>query len=221
MRTLGIALAILLSWAANAVCDESAADAGALRERLLAGRQPVGLETIKAQRGCGPGGCSVDFDGLSVMREQASLRTADGQAIETQQHAPPGMPVLPELDADPLGAFRVSRNGHLWGTCLEFTHTSLGKSGAAQRWTSIVLVPEGALVAHRFIGYWAGCDSLAQGEKPGEVILPVVEPAAERASALHLVAYHCDATRCDRVVDPHVTAVVADHETGALRIERR
>lgn len=221
MRILVTALAILLSWAANAACDESAADAGALREHLLAGRQPVQLDAIKAQRGCGPDGCSATFEGLSVMREDAGLRSAAGQALDTQQHAPPGMPVLPELDADPLGAFRVSRDGRPWGACLEFAHTGLGKSGAAQRWTSIVLVPDRAVVAHRFIGYWAGCDSLAQGDTSGEVILTVVEPAAENTSELRWASYHCDATRCALIVDPGVTAVVADHQTGALRIQRR
>lgn len=109
----------------------------------------------------------------------------------------------------------------------------LGKSGSAQRWTSVVLVPAGrpgvTVQAHRFVGYWASCDALAAGPRTGEVLLTVVERSAPTsastsadaapAAPLEAARYRCSATGCTRQTD--AASVGLDSASGALIWLRR
>jgi hypothetical protein len=117
-----------------------------------------------------------------------------------------GSEPLPDLDWTPTDAYRVTAGGQRWGTCMEFTHAGIGKSGVYQRWVSVVLVPfngaQPAGTAHRFVGYWAGCDSLQAAASAGQVTLPVIEhgePKAEKP--LRLVKHQCTAKGCEGVID--------------------
>jgi hypothetical protein len=109
------------------------------------------------------------------------------------------------MNWNPIQGFKVSRAGRRWGTCLWFSHTGIGESGHYQRWNSVVLVPwkgsRPGSVAHRFAGYWLDCDFLAEGNKPGEAILPIIEPTAAGSSRLHIVWQRCTAEHCIKIED--------------------
>lgn len=206
----------------------------------MAGRRPAKIEEASHISGCIATGCNIDdpndlpnciptncntaIDGLVIMRDKELLRREGEESRIVLQHHGPGNPKdLPAVDWTPNRGFRVFRAGSRWGTCLEFSHAGMGKSGRYQRWASVVLVPwqdgQPASVAHRFVGYWAGCDSLAEGDEEGEVKLPIVEPVATGSRRLHLVWHHCTAKRCVKVKDPRTVSGRPGSEDGTLLIK--
>lgn len=151
----------------------------------------------------------IDLD-LGTLREAAT-----GRAWTRVDHgAANGLP-FPDIDWTSPQAFNVGVGSMRWGTCLAFPHEGLGKSGTAQRWRSVMLVPAarpGAKVqVHRFTGYWATCEGLTAGSRPGEVVMPVVEAFTEGASdaasdassvpawSLQEVRYLCKRDGCTRL----------------------
>lgn len=227
MRRTLMALTLLAVPIATALGDGIAGDAQDLRKVVMAELQPAIIETAFSERGCGPVGCSIDIDGLSILRERKMIQPSEGEdsEIRLKQHAPGGPKNLPEMDWEPIAGFKVFRAGRRWGTCIEFGHAGVGKSGRYQRWISVVLVPwKGSRpnsVAHRFVGYWAGCDSLAEGIRPGEIILPIIEPVATAASRLRIVLYHCIVERCIPIEDARSVNGDPNSESGALVINRK
>lgn len=222
MRVAALILA-LAALVETACSDDSAiiGNATALRGFLLNGRNPVSLEPLTAQRGCGPSGCSIDIGGLSILREQGMLQDVSSKMTLQIQAQTAGD--LPELDWEPLGSFAVSSAGKPWGTCLEFTHIGLGKSGRFQRWGSVMLIPmvqaQPMTIAYRFVGYWVGCDMLSAGEQADEVSLPSIEwSSAVEGQPLQLVWHNCTISGCQVVKDHRTVREVDDSETGALRI---
>ncbi len=219
-----IALACPVFAACAAHADALAKNATELRDLLRGPATAATLNPIRTESWCGPNGCFVDAGDLRLDRDKGGFaRDKAGKRIQVIEHKPMGGPVLPELDWTPLDAYEVSVGGKRWGSCMEFTHTGLGKSGVYQRWVSVMLVPfEGsqpAGTAHRFVGYWAGCDSLQAGASPAEVALPVVErnePAAGKP--LRVVGYRCTAKGCDGKVDARPVDGDPTGESGALAI---
>ena len=212
--------AVLALAACGAGANGSATNARELRDVLVDGARPAKLEPLKTEGGCGPAGCIVDVERLSIARDSGALRTDKGAPVKLVQHKPADGRELPEADWNPLDAQKVYSRGKRWGTCLELAHTGIGRSGVHQRWVSVVLVPwRGAApgpTAHRFVGYWAGCDSIVEGANAGEVELPLVESAS--ANALQLVRHQCTAKRCVRRVDSRLVAGDPAGDTGALTI---
>ncbi len=105
-------------------------NARALRDFLVAGRQAATIEPVVAERGCGPINCSIDLDGVSILRNRGVvLDAATRKPLKIRQQT---AGKLPTLDWQPLRGFSVSHVGRRWGTCLEFTHAGLGKSGRLQ-----------------------------------------------------------------------------------------
>lgn len=199
-------------------------NATALRDLLITGKSPVSLETLPAQRGCGPGGCSIDLGPVAILREQGMLQyRLSKNSIQIQAQSSGD---LPELDWEPIGGFSVSSSGKPWGICLEFTHTGLGKSGSFQRWSSVILVPFAEAnshnIAYRFVGYWAACDMLVEGQSSDMVSLPVVEwwKAGEKKQ-LVIHWHNCDASSCQVDQDARSVAEDVSSETGALIIESK
>ncbi len=228
MRLLNCLLVTLVSLAFIEVSHANETkvidNASALNELLVNKNPLVSIKPIAAQRGCGPEVCSIDIDGLSILRDQGGLlESSRKNKIEIK---PQTSGELPEIDWDPLGGFAVSRNGKRWGTCLEFTHSGLGKSGSLQRWSSVILVPwadsHPSLIAFRFVGYWAGCDVLMEGVEENEVNLPVIEHVnANKDKSLHILSYTCSALGCKTNEDTRKVREDADSESGALIIEQR
>ena len=222
--------AIALACSAFAACaaqaDALAKNATELRDLLRGPATAATLTPIKTEGWCGPQGCFVDAGELRLDRDKGGLARADDQAgkrIQVVEHKSAGGPALPDLDWTPLDAYEVSLGGKRWGSCMEFTHAGLGKSGVYQRWTSVMLVPfdgnRPAGMAHRFVGYWAGCDSLQAGATPTTVALPVIErnePAAGKP--LRLVGYQCTAKGCDGKLDARTIDGDPTGESGALAI---
>lgn len=211
----------LLGLAGTACSEDKVAigNAKELREFLTAGRPAVSIEALASQRGCGPSGCSIDIGGVSIDREKGVLLDAVNK--KQVQIRPQVAGELPDLDWEPLGGFAVSRAGKRWGTCLEFSHSGLGKSGRYQRWTTVMLVPwmdaNPGNVAYRFVGYWAGCDVLTGGEKADEISLPTVEwDKGSNESSLQIVWHSCTASGCKASKDTRTVNEDADSETGAL-----
>lgn len=168
-----------------------------LRDLLLAGRSPAELQVLTLNRGCGPSGCVVDFGGYSLDRERGRLRTAAGAPVKLVHHGA-GVAELPPLDRDPLGAYAVLQGGTRWGVCLELAHTGLWRSGARQRWVSVILLPDtpgsrGAAIGHRWVGYWAGCDSLSAGAGATATELPILNASS---AGMQLRWQRCTARGC-------------------------
>ena len=219
MRCAVLGAAVALAACAAAFANGSASNARELRDVLVQGARAAKLEPVRTERGCGPSGCTVDVDELSIARDSGAIRTARGAPVKLVQHKPADGRDLPEPDWDPLDAQKVYSGGRRWGTCLELAHTGIGRSGVHQRWASVVLVPSQAGVAHRFVGYWAGCDSLVEGARPAEVVLPLVEPAASGSrNVLHIVRFHCSAQGCVRRDDSRSVTGDPAGESGALTI---
>ncbi|WKB55925.1 hypothetical protein [Eleftheria terrae] len=218
---LGVALAL---GACGAWAGSTVSNATELRDLLRGQAQPATLEPLKSESGCGPAGCSVDLERLSIRVEPGFIQQARGARLRLVEHKHKDGPALPEIDWTPMDAYQVFNAGRRWGSCIEFSHSGMGKSGSYQRWSSVVLVPfrgeRPGKTAHRFVGYWTGCDSLQAGDKPGEVVFPVVERAAEHAPApLHLMRYQCSVQRCSGSEDARSVARHPTDEGGALVVE--
>ncbi len=194
-----------------------------LRALLIAGRTPVRLEAVAADLGCPAEGCGAWVDGLVIWRDSGRITDTARRALLTVTRLPDR---APDVDWTPLDSQKVFAAGKRWGTCLEFTHTGLGKSGRFQRWTSVVLVPwadgKPGASAYRFVGYWTGCDSLTEGPVAGEVTLPQIEaplPAEPNANITpRLVQHICTASACRTQADSRPVNFVQGSETGAMRV---
>lgn len=198
-----------------------------LLEQLVKGQKSVALVFLQPNPNCGPGGCQIDYRDLSVLKDGKSLQQKGGKRIKLQPHALRTAVALPELDWTPLESFAVTTVGEDWGMCLEFTHTGVGKSGALQRWQTVVLAPRETdtaplgPVAHRFVGYWASCSVLSAGAQLGEMRLPVIEPVDEQGR-LSLVWYQCSwKGGCVPTVDRRSVVRLPGRVGGALAISDR
>ena len=195
----------------------------ALRDILIEGHTPITLEAATVDRGCGPAGCTIDADGVSILRDRGVLKQTGGKAIPVRLLSPGEAPAL---DWEPLDVFRVFGEGGYWGTCLEFSHAGIGKSGTMQRWVSVVLVPhhppQRRIRAWRIVGYQTGCDALvALPGKPDTLSLPVIEATAKDRKTpfgLHLVWHHCDARKCTTAIDPRPVGGDPHGASGGLTI---
>lgn len=216
-RLAGLAGGLLLA-AAPALADTVVADTDALSQALRLGRPAARLQPLAAVQGCSLAGCRVQLGGLFVDTDQGGLRRAGGRPLPLVVDGPVAATDLPELNWTPLRAYAVRRGSRPWGQCLEFAHAGLGSSGRAQRWRSLVLVAAGGHGAHRVIGYQAACAALAVGARPGEVVLPTVQPVVAGAPALQIVWHHCTAGGCERSVDARSVDGRADSETGELTL---
>lgn len=225
MRHILMSLVLLLIAALQAFADEKISNCERLQAALMIGHRATMNEKLDSWGGCEEttNECSTHFENLTVLREREAIQGKDGKPIRIEQHAPGNSKCLPEMDWDPLAGYKVISAGTRWGTCLEFSHAGLGKSGRYQRWTSLVLVPgkgaEPGLVAHRFVGYWATCASLAEGDKEGEVLLPIIEPIKIGHGPLHLVWYHCNTKRCIKIKDKRIVSGDSNSESGELVIK--
>ena len=128
---------------------------------------------------------------------------------------------LPKVDWEVLGGYAINHSGKRWGTCLEFTHVGLGKSGSFQRWSSVFLIPwqdsKPGFIAYRFVGYWAGCDALSEGTKPGEVSLPTLEPLKE--GGMQILWHSCTPQGCTTAKDNRKISEDSTSERGTLMIQ--
>ncbi|HEY1398108.1 hypothetical protein [Roseateles sp.] len=221
------ALAGSLFAACAAHADAVARNATELRDLLRGTATPAALDPIKTEGWCGPQGCFVDVGELRIDRDKGGFAKATGdRQIVLVEHKAMGGDALPDLDWTSTDAYRVTVRGQRWGTCMEFSHTGIGKSGVYQRWTSVVLVPfSGALpagTAHRFVGYWAGCDSLQAAATQGQVVLPIVERNEPKApKPLRLVNHSCSAKGCDGQVDRREIDGDPSGADGALSMRAR
>lgn len=221
------ALAGSLFVACAAHADAVARNATELRDALRGSAAAAALAPVKTEGWCGPQGCFVDAGELRIDRDKGGLVRADGgKRIALIEHKPLGGEALPDLDWTPTDAYQVTSGGQRWGLCLEFTHAGIGKSGVYQRWVSVVLVPfsgdKPAGTAHRFVGYWAGCDSLQAGSAAGQVALPVIERGEPKGpKPVRLVNYQCSAKGCEGKVDERVVDGDPVGESGGMSIRAR
>ncbi|PZN83490.1 MAG: hypothetical protein DM484_04280 [Candidatus Methylumidiphilus alinenensis] len=217
--TLGLMISATLPCVAR---DLTVGNATELRTFLLTGRHALAIEPIPAQRGCGPGGCSIDLGSVSIVPNKGKLLDlTSNKTIKIRQQT---SGTLPKLDWDPFGAYTVKYSGTQWGTCLEFTHAGLGKSGSFQRWISVILIPrqdsKPAPIAYRFIGYWASCDVIMEGRQPSEAILATLEPVAKASDQLQIIWHSCTSLGCTTTKDSRIVSKVPSSENGSLQIQR-
>lgn len=224
---VAVSLAGVLFTACAAQADTVARNATELRDALRGNAPAAVLEPLKTEGWCGPQGCFVDAGELRIDRDKGGFARAEGgKKLQVVEHKALGGDALPDLDWTPTDAYRVMAGGQRWGSCLEFSHAGVGKSGTFQRWTSVVLVPfNGATpgaTAHRFVGYWTGCDSLVTGATTGTLSLRVVERSEPKADKpLRLVAYQCSARGCEGQVDRRaVNGEPGNAQDGTLTIKQ-
>ena len=207
---------------ASASSTEVACNARELRD-LLTPLPPVELKSATVERDCGLSGCRMKTERMIIRPDSNHLRQAEGGEIRLKTYQSDDGLSLPDLDWDPLGSYQVFSAGRRWGSCLEFSHAGLGKSGSWQRWSSVLLLPwknsRPGRMAYRFAGYWLGCDFLTPGDRPGEIVLHAVEPVAASTTTLRIVQHHCDASDCHRMLDGRQVAPVPGSGTGALSVE--
>ena len=138
---LSLPISIFIIFAVSpAFCGE-VGNANELRELLMSGHNPAKIESAASKRFSGPNPnyYSIDTDGLSILYKLDFIKRQDGKQIKLMQHGPGDPKDLPEMDWDPIDLYKVFRAGQHWGTCLEFSHAGIGKSGRFQRWTSVGL----------------------------------------------------------------------------------
>lgn len=226
MRHLPFLCLLLAAALPAGAAGDTAADATALRDLLRGTAAVPTLAAIRPESGCSPSACFVDIGQLRLRRGPhgaAGWTRADGRRIRVVEHRRAGTAAWPAMDPAPLGAYAVRVGERRWGSCIEFASTGIGKSGVHQRWTHVVLVPDrggrpGAL-AHRFLGYWSGCDALQATAAAGELALPVVERAAAGAPRpLEIAVYRCGAQGCRRGADARRVEGDPAGATGALTI---
>lgn len=221
MRRALLATAALLLFSRLALAGQTLDGPSALRALLVEGHQPMQLERVDRLSGCTTTECSVQFDGLAIVPKTRTLRSGRNQSIRVLEHRSPGSPALPDMDWTPTEAYAVSLDGRRWGSCMEFSHSGVGRSGTFQRWTSIILLPwrgdHPGLAAHRLVGYWAACDQLVAGAAVGQGRLGLVQPSG--ASGLGLVQYRCDSRGCKPEGRPRPVAVVKQGEGTFLTID--
>lgn len=222
MRFIWFVSAFLVFGTSIALGSGEVNNARDLRDQLMSGHSPAKIEAVSPERSCSATDCSVDVEQLSIFLKSGVMQRTGGRRIQLKQYGSIGAAELPDIDWDPIGSFRVSRADKQWGVCLEFGHTGIGKSGRYQRWTSVVLVPRKDLrskpVAFRFVGYWAGCDYLVEGDKAREISLPTVESSETGGAHLSIVWHHCSFESCIKVKDARIVNGDPGSESGALVI---
>jgi len=196
-----------------------------LREVLLAGHHPAALKEVTVERGCGPAGCSIDVDAISILNERREFRQLSGKPILLREIDSTRFPGgLPEMNWEPLGAYKVHSAQKLWGLCIEFSHSGLGQSGSLQRWNSVVLLPvkgnHPPSIGYRWVGYWLNCDALATSTKADEILLPTVIPTSEYAK-LEIQWRRCSAKACSFEPDARSARKQPDSEIGDLVVEAK
>lgn len=201
-------------WAAPEEAVGLATNGTELQRLLTAERVLAQLDERALQHACHRETCFTTWQDWVITSHPVEIRSAAGQHLQWVLHAGRKEPQWPRLDASPLAGYWVASGGQRWGACLEFAHAGLGKSGSAQRWTSVVLIADGSHQAHRFVGYWAGCDSLVQGGMPGQIELPAVRRSPD--SGLSIAWHRCHAKTCDVRFDARLIEPVQDDPAGAL-----
>lgn len=163
----------------------------------LCGVDQVEYYELPAPDDCTPGHCSTRIDAVEWNGDASELATLEGTRIPLR-HASLGPELA--LDTEPLAAWRVRAEDQVWGLCMEFAHEGLGRSGHAQRWVTLLLVPyrdaAPAATAWRVTGYWAGCAALRRAASTHAVDLPLIEPASASTAGLMLTPYRCDPSGC-------------------------
>lgn len=168
--------------------------------------------------GCTPMRCSVQMGPIEWVGDAQELRMLGGDAI-TVANAGHG----PALGLAPLQdmAVIVRRQGEVWGQCIEMLHEGLGQSGRFQRWVTLMIVPfehgNPRASASRLTGYWASCAALQVGGRPGEIEVPLIEPAGRAEDGLVLNRYRCDAEACTRLPQTRPQRMRVD-ENNVLRL---
>lgn len=192
-------------------------NAKALTALATSGKHRVSLTPLSIERGCGPSGCAAYIDDIVIAQDTGQIR-AKGRRIRTVTHAFGA----PNADWTPDAAYRITlSNGKAWGLCTEHSHTGAGRSGNLQRWYSIVLLPKNEMftsgTAHRFIGYWNGCENLIDGQTKEETLLYVIE-RRRQGGELQGNFWTCGMKSCRSTLDTRPIREQTGSETGAIVI---
>ncbi len=164
--------------------------------------------------GCTPMRCSVQLGPIEWVGDTQELRVIGGEQI-TVANAGTG----PALDLAPFQdvAALVRSQGEVWGQCIEMLHEGLGQSGRFQRWTTLMIVPfehgKPRTAASRLTGYWASCAALQVGGRPGDIEVPLIEPAGRAEDGLVLNRYRCDAEGCTLLPQARPQRMRVDEES--------
>jgi hypothetical protein len=184
------------------------------------GQVPASLAPLPQEQGCfTPDHCQTRVGTLSMDQRDGALRWDGGPRFRARTSQPSRD--LPVPDWTPLDAFAVSSHGKPWGVCMTLAHEGLGRSGSFQRWTSVVLVPlaaKGRPVAHRWVGYWATCEALVQGDSASQVRLPVLEAPSGPGQTWPLRWQVCEGRSCITQVDLRRVVPQPGADDGALLI---
>lgn len=188
-----------------------------LRQFLTEGDETVFLKKESIDTGCleGESACFYFFDDIRISQEKEALYkdnrplTLVSYPIETQ---------TPDLNRDPLAAYSVSVQGEHWGSCIEFSHSGLGKSGEQQRWTSTILIPNGntekAFKTTGYHWYQPSCEFLtAPAHAPEQLILSEISRSNTTPIQYALYRYTCTVMGCSTVTGTEGISVSSEAVT--------
>ncbi len=195
----------------SATAQASASNRQELHQLLVGPTNRLVIRQLAREMGCTGSECVHRFESLAVSAGGTRIRFANEKAIRVPRRAQAGE-VLRALH--PLAAYEIKdASGRDLGACVEFTHGGTGRSGLAQRWTTIIWLPvkqtsRKERIAYRFFGYWAGCEFIDKSKSRNEIALTVIERKSSqstrnnRSPAFEIVSYACSPVSCKRDILP-------------------
>ncbi|WP_417071278.1 hypothetical protein [Niveibacterium terrae] len=187
-------LAFLIPFLATAAQAATAPGDGGQPHPTL---KPVDMKVF-----CGSMNCSASAGGEPADGESGKMRFLNKKAIVLKTNAQK----YPVADWGPSTSYRVSRRGQEWGACTEYPNQRTGENSVILLpWENHNSVPD----AHRFVGEALSCQDIVEGERSGELILPVVERSE---GAPRLVLWHCHVGGCNEEVEIRSVRVAHNRE---------
>lgn len=163
------------------------------------------LKPVDMKLFCGSTSCSASAGGESGDGESGKMRFLNKKAIVLKTNAQK----YPIADWGPSTSYRVSRRGQEWGACTEYPHRGTGENSVILLpWENHSTVPD----AHRFVGEALSCKDIVEGERSGEILLPVVERSDNAETTPRLVLWHCGVSGCREEVEARSVRVA--HNRG-------
>ena len=196
MRYLFAFLIPLLITAAQA--SPASSDAGQPHPTL----KPIDMKVF-----CGSTSCSASAGGESTDSETGKMRFLNKKDIVLKTNAQNH----PVADWGPSVSYQVKRQGQEWGACIEYPRT-----GENHRENSVILLPwenhSSVPDAHRFVGDALSCKDIIEGDRAGELLLPVVERGDSADARPRFVLWHCQVSGCREEVEARSLRVARNRE---------
>jgi hypothetical protein len=172
------------------------------------------LKPVDMKLFCGSTSCSASAGDETTESETGKMRFLNKKAIVLKTNAQKH----PVADWGPSASYQVKRQGQEWGACTEYPRT-----GESHHENAVILLPwenhNSVPDAHRFVGDALSCKDIIEGERTGELILPVVERGDNAEAAPRFVLWHCRVSGCSEEAEARSVRVARSrarppHQSG-------